>query len=329
MKQFLILAETDGARILPATLPALTFAQELARTTGGSFDLLLVGGSEIAGEAEAWGEYGAARVFVAAMPELAHPTADKIAVVCAQAMEQAGADSLIGTSSSFGRDVLPRVAGLLDVPMLSDVLSVENRANGLAFRRPMVAGNLIATVRVEGERAVFSVRGTAFGKPEASAGNVSEVQNVRVDAGSLPQGTAWVGLEAGEQKRPDLTTARVVVSGGRPLRDAETFERLLGGLADKLGGAVGATRAAVDSGIAPNELQVGQTGKAVAPDLYIAAGVSGSVQHLAGMKDSKVIVAINTDSDAPIFEVADYGLVADLYNAVPELTSKLIQYTIE
>jgi electron transfer flavoprotein alpha subunit len=206
--------------------------------------------------------------------------------------------------------------------MLSDVLGMEQDADGLIFRRPMYAGNVIASVRIDGEGGVFSVRTSAFGAPTPADGE-SALQSVTIDDVALPRGTEWIGLEAGEQTRPDLTVASVVVSGGRPLRDAETFERLLGGLADKLGGAVGATRAAVDSGIAPNELQVGQTGKIVAPQLYIAAGVSGSVQHLAGMKDSKVIVAINTDPDAPIFEVADYGLVADLHEALPELISKL------
>jgi electron transfer flavoprotein alpha subunit len=215
--------------------------------------------------------------------------------------------------------MLPRAAGLLDLPMLSDVMGVEHSGDSLFFRRPMFAGNIIATVSVENDRGVFSVRGTAFDKPERRGQSAF----LDLEVSELSSGTKWISLEGGEQKRPDLTSARVVVSGGRPLRDAETFERLVGGLADKLVGAVGATRAAVDSGIAPNELQVGQTGKVVAPELYIAAGISGSVQHLAGMKDSKVIVAINTDPEAPIFEVADFGLVQDLHTALPELIQKL------
>jgi electron transfer flavoprotein alpha subunit len=317
MAKLLVLGETDGKQILPSTLPAITFAQQWSAATGGSFDLLLVG--ENVSPAE-WTGYGAETAWVASHADLSHPAADRAAAVCAQAMRESGADSLAGPASSFGRDVLPRAAGLLDLPMLSDVISAEAGEGGLQLRRPMYAGNIIATVRLENDRGVLSVRGTAFGQPERS-GRESAVKEV--PAPDLPSGTTWVSLEGGEQKRPELTGAKVVVSGGRPLRDAETFERLLGGLADKLGGAVGATRAAVDSGIAPNELQVGQTGKVVAPDLYIAAGVSGSVQHLAGMKDSKVIVAINTDADAPIFEVADYGLVQDLHTAIPELMQKL------
>ncbi|HLK60588.1 MAG TPA: FAD-binding protein [Chthonomonadaceae bacterium] len=321
MTKLLVLAETDGASVLPDTLPTLAFAQSWAAATGGSYDLLLTGGPEIAQAATDWQSYGAGHVLVAASPDLTHPVADRLAAVVNAALQQTGATSLAAPSSTFGRDVLPRIAALRDLPMLSDVLSVTNSGNGLTFRRPMYAGNLIATVTLVGNEGVFSVRGTAFGKPEPSA----TASPIEAFTGEMTptQGTTWIGLDAPERKRPDLTAARVVVSGGRPLRDAETFERLLGGLADKLGGAVGATRAAVDSGIAPNELQVGQTGKVVAPELYIAAGISGSIQHLAGMKDSKVIVAINTDPDAPIFQVADYGLVADLHQAVPELTRKL------
>jgi electron transfer flavoprotein alpha subunit len=318
MAQILVLAETNGTDISLSTLPAITFAQQLAGLVGSKFAILALGEAGL--NADSLRSYGAELVLTATDAALAHPTADNAAVVTLAAIQQTGANSLIGTSSAFGRDVLPRVAALRDLPMLSDVLSVENSAGGMTFRRPMNAGNFTARVQIEGDGGVFSVRGTAFGAPQQSD-TQSPVQSLALPA--LSQKTRWIGLEAGEQKRPDLTNARVVVSGGRPLRDAETFERLLGGLADALGGAVGATRAAVDSGIAPNELQVGQTGKVVAPDLYIAAGVSGSVQHLAGMKESKVIVAINSDADAPIFEVADYGLVADLHQALPELTAKV------
>ncbi len=322
MSDLLVLAETDGAQTLPGTQPLLGFAQRYAAETGADFDVLLLGGTEIGVEAEAYRQFGARRVVVAASPDLQHPTADRAAAVCEAVMRQTGCQSLAGLSSSFGRDVLPRVAARRDLPMLSDVMRLEKTGDGLIFQRPMYAGSLIATVRIEGEDGVFSVRGTAFGPPE-SVEKTSEVEAFDVATITLPGGVTWISLEAGANKRPDLTMASVVVSGGRPLRDAETFERLLGGLADRLGGAVGATRAAVDSGIAPNELQVGQTGKTVAPQLYIAAGVSGSIQHLAGMKDSKVIVAINNDPDAPIFEVADYGMVADLNDVIPQLMDRL------
>jgi electron transfer flavoprotein alpha subunit len=265
---------------------AVTFAQHWAEATGGAF--VKLSGDGVSAEA-----------LVAAMRE--H-----------------GCTSLAGAATSEGRDVLARAAGLLGLPMLSEVLAVENLDGRLTLTRPLNAGNVLAKVRTKGDVAVYSVRASAFGPPKESEAaptiSVPAVETVT---------TEILALDAPEQSRPDLTQARVVVSGGRPTRDAATFERLIGGLADKLGGAVGATRAAVDAGIAPNELQIGQTGKVVAPELYIAAGVSGSIQHLAGMKDSKTIVAINTDPDAPIFEVADYGLVADLHAAIPELIQKL------
>lgn len=321
MTKLLVLAETNGESILPGTLAAVAFAQKWQEAAGGTFDLLILGGKGIETAAESWRSFGAERVLLAAIPELVHPTADRVASTVAQVVRHRGLQSVAGTASSFGRDVLPRLAALLDLPMLSDVMQVTQEAGHLVFRRPMYAGNVLATVQVTSDIGVFSVRGTSFDAPK-SVETTSVVENLTLEE-PLPAGTTWLGTESAEQKRPDLTAARVVVSGGRPLRDAETFERILGGLADRLGGAVGATRAAVDSGIAPNELQVGQTGKVVAPELYIAAGVSGSVQHLAGMKESKVIVAINTDAEAPIFEMADYGLVADLHEAVPELTSKI------
>jgi electron transfer flavoprotein alpha subunit len=224
-------------------------------------------------------------------------------------------DMIVGPSTMFGKDLLPRIAGTLDRPMVSDIIEVLTPKK---FRRPMYADNVIATVEVECDLFVVTVRTTAFSEPTKSSplGVEELLMNLesKVDRISVSESSGG---------RPDLTQASVVVSGGRPLKDPETFEKLIGGLADVLGGAIGATRAAVDSGIAPNESQVGQTGKVVAPELYIAAGVSGSTQHVAGMKDSKVIVAINTDPEAPIFEIADYGLVQDLYEAIPELITKL------
>lgn len=220
-----------------------------------------------------------------------------------------------GAATMFGKDYLPRLAALLDRPMVSDVVGVVDPKT---FTRPMFAGNITADVRVDAEAFVVSVRATAFSNPVRSG------QSAPMQVAFDPQGvTKRTGKSESAGGRPDLAQAKVVVSGGRPLKDAATFEKLIGGLADLLGGAAGATRAAVDSGIAPNDLQVGQTGKIVAPELYIAAGISGSTQHMAGMKESKVIVAINTDPEAPIFDIADYGLVQDLFVAIPELMSKI------
>jgi electron transfer flavoprotein alpha subunit len=322
MSRLLVLAETNGGRILPATLSAVAFAQQYSKLSDMPFDLLLIGGPEIDGEVGNWTNYGADELLVVVDSALEHPTADQLAAISSAAMTHTGGDSLAAASTTFGRDVLPRAAALMGVPMVSDVLSIAKGSTGeLIYQRPMYAGNVIATVTVDGGSAVFSVRSTSFTKP-AVATHASARSSFTVPV--IPAARAeWISINAAKQSRPELTTARVVVSGGRPLRDAATFERIIGGLADKLGGAVGATRAAVDGGIVPNELQVGQTGKVVAPELYIAAGISGSVQHLAGMKDSKVIVAINTDPEAPIFNSADYGLVADLFQAVPELTDSL------
>jgi len=226
-----------------------------------------------------------------------------------------GYSVIAGLSTMFGKDFLPRLSGVLKRPMVSDVMEIHGIHE---FTRPMFAGNILARVYVDSDEFVVSVRSTAFRNPQRAEN--CRTERVRLNCEGV---TKRISKSTSKSGRPDLTQARVVVSGGRPLKDAATFESLIGGLADALGGAAGATRAAVDSGIAPNELQVGQTGKIVAPELYIAVGISGSTQHLAGMKDSKVIVAINTDPDAPIFQVADFGLVEDLYVAVPEILEKL------
>jgi electron transfer flavoprotein alpha subunit len=262
--------------------------------------------------------YGAQAVLTVNHPALAKPLTERYAPVVAHYTQQLGADTIAASTTTFSRDVLARVAGLLDAPMLSDITALETANGKLIAKRPIYSANLIGTFEVDGSPVVMTVRGPAWGKPEPK-GVASPIQNADAPA-NIPQRMEWLSLQGGGGGRPDLTQARVVVSGGRPLKDPDTFEKYIGGLADALGGAVGATRAAVDSGIAPNELQVGQTGKTVAPELYIAVAVSGSVQHMAGMKDSKVIVAINTDPEAPIFQIADYGLVADLYQVVPELT---------
>ncbi len=255
--------------------------------------------------------FGCREAFVADWDQI--PPAD---AVCGALVPIAGNYDLVaGISNMFGKDVLPRLAGMLDIPMVSDITKCFSSTE---FERPMFAGNVLARVRVESGRFVASIRPTAFAAADPGAKLETKTVPMRFQTA-----TARVSASAKAGGRPDLALADVVVTGGRPLKDAATFEKLIGGLADALGGAVGATRAAVDSGIAPNELQVGQTGKIVAPSLYIAAGVSGSTQHIAGMKDSKTIVAINTDPDAPIFEIADYGLVQDLFSAIPEIVSKL------
>ncbi|MCX7926365.1 MAG: electron transfer flavoprotein subunit alpha/FixB family protein [Fimbriimonadales bacterium] len=315
MMKLLIVAETDGGRVSEKTLPAIAFAQQ---KSPDNFTILAIG-DNLQGVETLTG-YGAQAVLTVNHPALAKPLAERYAPVVAHYAQQLGAEAIVATTTTFSRDLLARVAGLLDAPMLSDIVALESANGKLVAKRPIYSANLIGTFEVEGNPVVMTVRGPAWGKP-APRGE-SPVQSAEAPA-NIPTRSEWLSLQGGSGGRPDLTQARVVVSGGRPLKDPETFEKYIGGLADALGGAVGATRAAVDSGIAPNELQVGQTGKTVAPELYIAVAISGSVQHLAGMKDSKVIVAINTDPEAPIFQVADYGLVADLYQVVPELTELL------
>lgn len=275
-----------------------------AQAYGLPFDILLLKGSGAT-------DLGAAQVLTANLDHV--PTADVLAGAVSQM--GGGYTHFAAVSAMWSKDGLARLAGQIGAAMVTDVIAFETPT---IFRRPIVAGTVIEVVEVLAEPVVLTVRPAGF--PAAQLAGASPVGTV-----SIPDNPA-ISRSGGGAKaggRPDLTLANVIVSGGRPLGDAETFERVIGALADKLGGAVGATRAAVDSGIAPNELQVGQTGKIVAPDLYIAAGISGSTQHMAGIKDSKVIVAINKDPDAPIYEFADFGLVADLFDAVPELTNKV------
>jgi len=316
--KLLVLAETDGGRVSEKSLPALAFAQQ---QSPDAFTVLAIGDNLQC--VETLTPYGAQAVLTANHPALAKPLAERYAPVVAHYARQLGADAVVATTTTFSRDVLARVAGLLDAPMLSDIIALEQANGKLLAKRPIYSANLIGTFEVEGYPVVITVRGPAWGKPKPA--NTESPVQVADALPNIPTRSEWVRLQGSSGGRPDLTQARVVVSGGRPLKDPETFEKYIGALADTLGGAVGATRAAVDSGIAPNELQVGQTGKTVAPELYIAVAVSGSVQHLAGMKDSKVIVAINIDPEAPIFQVADYGLVADLYQVVPELIELLKQ----
>jgi electron transfer flavoprotein alpha subunit len=306
----LVLVEHDGKSVKDSTLSTVTAASKLGEVHA------LVAGSNVGGIADQAAKIaGVAKVHVADAPHLDHQLAEEVAPVAAKLME--GHDAFVAPASTFGKNIAPRVAALLDVMQLSDILSVEGPDT---FTRPIYAGNAIATVKSNDAKKVITVRTTVFDKAAAEGGSA---QIETVDASQSAGLSRFVSLDASESERPELTGAKVVISGGRAFGSEEQFHGLLDPLADKLGAAVGASRAAVDAGYAPNDYQVGQTGKIVAPDVYIAIGISGAIQHLAGIKDAKTIVAINKDEDAPIFQVADIGLVGDLFKIVPELTEKL------
>ncbi|KGE03562.1 FAD-binding protein [Pseudohaliea rubra] len=306
----LVVAEHDNATLNPATLNAVAAAQAL----GADIDVLVAGnGCGAAGEAAAKVP-GVGKVLVADNAVYEHALAENTSLLIAELA--AGYDNVVAAATTSGKNIMPRVAALLDVAQISDVIAVEAADT---FKRPIYAGNVIATVQTADAKKVITVRATAFDPVAAEGGSAAiEVVDAVHDAGL----SSFVGEELAQSDRPELTAAPVVISGGRGMQNGDNF-KLLDGIADKLGAAIGASRAAVDAGFVPNDMQVGQTGKIVAPDLYVAVGISGAIQHLAGMKDSKVIVAINKDEDAPIFQVADYGLVADLFEALPELEGKL------
>ncbi len=306
----LVWVEHDNASVKDATLAAVTAASQLGEVH------LIVAGSGCAGVADAAAKIaGVGKVHLADNAAYKDALAENVAPLIVDLMGHH--DAFVAPATSNGKNIAPRVAALLDVMQVSDILSVEGPKT---FTRPTYAGNAIATVESSDAKLVITVRGTAFAKAatEGGSGAVEAVSGAG-DAGL----SSFVGAEIAKSERPELTSAKVIVSGGRALKDGPTFEATIFPLADKLGAAVGASRAAVDAGYVPNDYQVGQTGKIVAPEVYIAVGISGAIQHLAGMKDSKTIIAINKDEDAPIFQVADVGLVADLFNAVPELTGKL------
>ncbi len=307
----LVIAEHDNSRIHAATLNTLAAAQQL----GGEIHLLVAGGACAAAAEAAAKIPGLAKVRVIDAPHYADQTAENLAVALAQL---AGSYShVLLPASSFGKNLGPRLAALLDVAQVSDIIAIEAPDT---FVRPIYAGNAIATVQSAEPVKLLTVRTSAF-DPVVAEGGAAPIE--AAPAGPDLGVTRLLDRELSVSARPDLGAARVVVSGGRALGSAENFHALLEPLADKLGGAVGASRAAVDAGFAPNDSQVGQTGKVVAPELYFAIGISGAIQHLAGMKDSKVIVAINKDPDAAIFQVADYGLVGDLFELVPQLSAAL------
>ena len=306
----LVIAEHDNGSLKGATLNAVTAAQAL----GADIDILVAGAGCGAAAEAASQVAGVSKVLVADNAAYEHQLAENVSLLIAEV--GAGYDNIVAPATTNGKNTMPRVAALLDVAQISDIISVESADT---FKRPIYAGNVIATVQTSDAKKVITVRTTAFDAAAAEGGSAS-VENI--DAAHDAGISAFVSEEVAESDRPELTAAPVVISGGRGMQNGENF-KLLDGIADKLGAAIGASRAAVDAGFVPNDMQVGQTGKIVAPDLYIAVGISGAIQHLAGMKDSKVIVAINKDEDAPIFQVADYGLVADLFDALPELDAKL------
>ncbi len=306
----LVWVEHEGGAVKDATLSAVTAASKLGEVH------LIVAGSGVAGVAEDAAKIaGVGKVHVADDAAYDHALPENIAPLIVDLMGHH--DAFVAPATSNGKNIAPRVAALLDVMQLSDILSVESEDT---FTRPTYAGNAIATVRSKDAKKVITVRGTAFEKASREGGSGT----VEAVASTGDQGlSSFVGAEIAKLERPELTSAKIIVSGGRALKDGATFEEIIFPLADKLGAAVGASRAAVDAGYVPNDYQVGQTGKIVAPEVYVAVGISGAIQHLAGMKDSKTIIAINKDEDAPIFQVADIGLVGDLFKIVPELTGKL------
>ncbi|WP_395612362.1 electron transfer flavoprotein subunit alpha/FixB family protein [Allosphingosinicella sp.] len=306
----LVLVEHEGGKVKDATLSAVTAAGQLGEVH------LLVAGQGVGGVAEAAAKIaGVGKVHVADDAAYANNLAENVAPLAAGLMAEH--DVFVAPATTTGKNIAPRVAALLDVMQVSEILSVEGPDT---FTRPIYAGNAIATVKSSDAKKVITVRGTAFAKAEVGSG--SGIVEAVASAGDKSL-SSFVGAELSKSERPELTSAKVIVSGGRAFGSSEQFHALLDPLADKLKAGVGASRAAVDAGYAPNDYQVGQTGKIVAPEVYIAIGISGAIQHLAGMKDSKTIVAINKDEDAPIYQVADIGLVGDLFKIVPELTEKL------
>ena len=308
----LVVAEpTDGAVKAP-TLVAVGAAAKL----GGTVTMLVAGSDAGAAAAAAAKIAGVSKALAASGAEYGHALPENLAPLIVKTVKDGGYTHVLAAATSVGKNVMPRVAALLDVQQISEITAVQGADT---FQRPIYAGNAIATVKSADPVKVITVRGTAF-EPAASEGGSGTVESVggAGDAGL----SSFVGQELSKSERPELTSARIIVSGGRGMQSGENCV-LLEKLADLMGAAVGASRAAVDAGFVPNDYQVGQTGKIVAPELYIAVGISGAIQHLAGMKDSKVIVAINKDEEAPIFQVADYGLVADLFKALPELAAEL------
>jgi len=306
----LVFCDHDNGQFGAATLNAVSAAQQI----GGDIHLLVAGDTSSTIAARAAAVAGVAKVLVADGAEYAHGLAENLApLICDLASQYS---HILAPATTTGKNIMPRVAALLDVMQISDIIKVDD-AN--TFQRPIYAGNALSTVRSDEATKIITVRSTAF-EAAATEGGSADIEVIS-NTGDLRL-SSYVKSELSSSERPELTSAPIVISGGRGMQDGANFA-MLEKVADKLGAAVGASRAAVDAGFVPNDYQVGQTGKVVAPDLYVAVGISGAIQHLAGMKDSKVIVAINKDDEAPIFQVADFGLVADLFDAVPELEKEL------
>ncbi len=306
----LVVAEHDNSVLKDATLNTVTAAGEL----GGDVHVL-VAGADCGAVAEAAAKVaGVTKVLKADAPAYEHPLAEALANLVTGMAD--GYDAILAPATTTGKNFMPRVAAALDVAQISEIIAIDSADT---FKRPIYAGNAIQTVQSSDAKKIITVRTTAFAAAAAEGGSAS-IEDA--PSAADPGLSSFVKAELSKSERPELTSAKIIISGGRGMGSSENF-KLVEAVADKLGAAVGASRAAVDAGFAPNDFQVGQTGKIVAPDLYIAVGISGAIQHLAGMKDSKIIVAINKDEEAPIFQIADYGLVADLFDALPELEKAL------
>jgi len=318
MGDVLIFAEHSGGHFPKTSLVAVNAGLEMARKRGGQAIAVVTGENADAPAAEI-AKYGVSKVIALEDPRLAHDLADVAAQALTALTKSLNAETILATATAMGKDLMPRLAAKLNAPMASEIVAINDDGTMI---RPMYAGNVLATIELEGPVRVVTVRGTAF--DAAKLGDAAApIEKVKPEIDSAGLKMEFVGFNAIKSDRPQLTEARIVVSGGRGLKSGDNFKTVLEPLVDEMGAAMGASRAAVDAGFVPNDLQVGQTGKVVAPELYVAVGISGAIQHLAGMKDSKTIVAINKDEEAPIFSVADFGLVADLFKAVPEMVEEL------
>ena len=328
MAKILVIGEVAGGKLRKATLSAVNFAKQLSQIVGGGFDIAMLGPA--AGFTEQVQGLGAEKIYAVKGDDLEHYLAAPYAKAIADLVEKSGADYIAAAGTTMAKDMLPRVAARLGAGMVSNVVKILNQDGGLYFVRPMWADNAFATVKVNTPKAVFTVRATEF-DPVQPEGGTSPVEEIAFTADESLKKARFVNFAANVSERPELTEAEIIVSGGRGLisgadsleEKKKKFFSIVEPLADLLGAAIGGTRLVVDEGVLPNDLQVGQTGKVVAPKLYFAIAISGAIQHIAGMKNSKVIVAINKDEEAPIFSVADYGLVADAFKAVPALIEEI------